>query len=171
MRTLVSLHRHPDPGVRHFAGTASYRTRFILPAMKAGGEMRLYLDLGRVEVIAEVRLNGTVLATLWKPPFRHDVTDAVGSGENLLEVLVTSLWPNRLIGDEQLPSEKAFRAAGGIEALPAWYRAGLPKPPGGRITFATWKHFAKNSPLLESGLLGPVVLRQALRHPIIGTGH
>ena len=168
---LQSLHRHADPGVRYFSGTASYSTRFTVPGDAPGTGRRLYLDLGRVEVIASVRVNGHDLGSLWKPPFLIDITDAVRAGENRLEVAVTNLWPNRLIGDEQLPEENAypvtaFSATGGIDRLPDWYREGKPKPPGGRVTFSTWKHYAKDSPLLESGLLGPVMLRSALRVPL-----
>jgi len=165
---LQSLHGHADPDVRHFSGTASYAARFSVPRAALGAGRRLWLDLGRVEVIAQVRVNGRSLGRLWKPPFLIDVTDAVRAGENRLEVAVTNLWPNRLIGDEHLPEENrypvtAFSATGGIDKLPDWYREGRPKPPGGRVTFSTWKHYSKDSPLLESGLLGPVVLRSALK--------
>jgi len=168
LSALRSLHRHPDFGVRHFSGTAGYSTSFNVPRDALGDGRRLWLDLGRVEVIASVRVNGHPLGALWKPPFLIDVTDAVRAGENRLEVAVTNLWPNRLIGDEQLPEENAypvtaFSATGGIDSLPHWYREGKPKPPGGRITFSTWKHYAKDSPLLESGLLGPVLLRSVLK--------
>lgn len=165
---LQSLHRHSDPGVRHFSGTASYSAGFTVSRDALGEGRRLWLDLGRVEVIASVRVNGRQLGGLWKPPFLIDVTDAVRAGENRVEIAVTNLWPNRLIGDERLPEENsypvtAFSASGGIDKLPDWYREGKPKPPGGRVTFSTWKHYAKESPLLESGLLGPVLLRSALK--------
>lgn len=161
--TLASLHRHPDFGVRHFSGTATYRKRFTVPASALGGDRRVFLDLGRVEVIARVIVNGKPVGALWKPPFRIDVTDAVRRGDNSVEVQVTNLWPNRLIGDEHLPPENdykvsAFGWTGGITELPEWYRQGLPKPPGERVTFTTWKHYSAESPLLESGLLGPVRL-------------
>jgi hypothetical protein len=168
---LGSLHRHEDAGVRYFSGTATYRTRFTVPAAAQGGTRRLYLDLGRVEVMARVVVNGEPLGSLWKPPYRIDVTDAVRAGDNLLEVRVTNLWPNRLIGDEQLPAEyaydvNAFGWDGGISALPEWYRTGAPKPPGQRVAFTTWKHYAADSPLLESGLVGPVRLLGARLIPI-----
>jgi hypothetical protein len=168
---LVSLHRHADFGVQHFSGTATWRTRFAVPASALGGDRRVWLDLGRVEVIARVAVNGKPLGALWKPPFRLDVTDAVRAGENLLEVQVTNLWPNRLIGDEHLPAENqytvsAFGWEGGIDRLPDWYREGRPKPAGGRIAFTTWKHYAADTPLLESGLLGPVVIRGARLVPL-----
>ncbi|MGN6818015.1 MAG: glycosyl hydrolase, partial [Sphingomonas sp.] len=168
---LTSLHRHADFGVRHFSGTATWRTRFAVPASALGGDRRLYLDLGRVEVIARVIVNGKPVGALWKPPFRLDVTDAVRAGENLLEVQVTNLWPNRLIGDEHFPTENdysvnAFGWDGGIAALPDWYREGRPQPKGQRVAFATWKHYSADSPLLESGLLGPVMLRSARLIPL-----
>jgi hypothetical protein len=168
---LASLHRHADFGVRHFSGTATWRTRFAVPASALGGNRRVWLDLGRVEVIARVAVNGTPLGALWKPPFRIDVTDAVRAGDNLLEVQVTNLWPNRLIGDEHLPAENqytvnAFGWEGGIDKLPDWYREGRSKPPGGRVAFTTWKHYAADTPLLESGLLGPVLIRGARLVPL-----
>jgi hypothetical protein len=159
---LISLHRHSDPGVRYFSGTASYRAVLDLPEPTLRGGDRFFLDLGRVEVIARVKVNGRTLGTVWKPPYRVDATDALRPGRNAVEVEVTNLWPNRLIGDEQLPAENdypvtAFGASGGIGEIPRWFIEGKPKP-GPRVTFATWKHYSKDSPLLESGLLGPVRL-------------
>jgi hypothetical protein len=173
---LVSLHKHSDAGVKYFSGTATYTEQFNVAANATANGKRLYLDLGRVEVLAEVRLNGKDLGILWKPPYRVDITDAVHSGNNLLEVRATNLWPNRLIGDEQLPPENEYAQAGedmglwlregAIKRMPDWYLQGKPKPPGGRITFTTWQHFTKESPLLESGLIGPVRLRTAVRRAV-----
>jgi hypothetical protein len=167
---LISLHKHSEDGVRYFSGTATYSNSFRAERPGAGGK-RLFLDLGQVEVFAEVHLNGRNLGVLWRPPYRVDITDAVRSGENKLEVLATNLWPNRLIGDEHLPAENEYDETrslfgGAIKKLPAWFMEGKPKPPGGRITFTTWKHFDKNSPLLESGLVGPVRLLTAILHPL-----
>ena len=76
------------------------------------------------------------------------------------------MWTNRLIGDEQLPPENdyALGTEHGIKQLPAWYATGAPKPPGGRVTFATWKFYSRDEPLFESGLLGPVRLLNPVRH-------
>jgi len=68
------------------------------------GNRRLYLDLGRVEIMADVKVNGQRFPRLWKPPYRLEVTAAARAGQNLIEVAVVNLWPNRLIGDEQLPA-------------------------------------------------------------------
>jgi hypothetical protein len=124
----------------------------------------VYLDLGRVEVLAEVRVNGKDLGILWKEPYRVDVTDAVHRGANTLEIRVTGLWPNRLIGDEHLPPENQYGTSGrGILRLPEWYVKGEPKPAGGRTTFSTWQFYTKDAPLLESGLLGPVRVLNPVR--------
>jgi hypothetical protein len=120
-------------------------------------EKRIMLDLGRVEVLAEVSLNGTPLGILWKEPYRIDITKALVAGTNRLEVLVTNLWPNRMIGDAYLPTENEYDVDGLITKLPRWYLDNEPKP-GERITFSTWNTFKKTDPLLESGLLGPVRL-------------
>jgi (4-O-methyl)-D-glucuronate---lignin esterase len=168
---LISLHKHAEKGVRYFSGTATYTKGFQVGKKPAAGGKRLYLDLGRVEVFAEVRLNGKNLGVVWRPPFRLDITEATRPGENNLEVMVTNLWPNRLIGDEHLPPENEYEETrslfgGAIKKLPDWYVEGKPKPLGGRITFATWKHFDKDSPLLESGLVRPVRLLSAVRHAL-----
>jgi hypothetical protein len=178
---LISLHKHTQDGVKHFSGTATYSKNFAVPANLLSGKVkenrRLFLDLGRVEIMAEVRVNGKELGILWKRPYLVDVTDVVKPGRNELEVKVTNLWPNRLIGDEYLPEENNYTPGGGasgfaslssgaIEQLPEWYKEGRPQPAGGRVVFTTWKHYSKGSPLLESGLIGPVLLREAELKPI-----
>jgi hypothetical protein len=176
---LISLRLHSDARVKYFSGTATYTKKFKVNARATTGGKRLFLDLGWVEVMAEVRVNAKDLGILWKTPYRVDITDAVHSGNNDLEIRVTSLWPNRLIGDEQLPPENEYGSVSGvavvsgtgnvnlaIRRLPDWYVQGKPKPPGGRVTFATWKHYTKDDPLLESGLLGPVRLRTAVRRAV-----
>ncbi|HWA28026.1 MAG TPA: glycosyl hydrolase [Lacunisphaera sp.] len=167
---LRSLHLHEDPVVKYFAGTAAYARRLDVPAEFVAPDRRVILDLGRVEVLADVWLNGKRVGEVWKEPYRLDVTDAVHAGANDLEVRVTTLWPNRLIGDEQLPVENDYGLRDeqgndphGITKLPDWYREGKPKPPGGRIGFTTWRFYDKDEPLLASGLLGPVRLLNPVR--------
>ena len=83
-----------------------------------------------------MRLNGQDLGVVWKPPFRVVVGNALKPGANTLEITVANLWPNRLIGDAALPKDE-------------------------RIAKTTWNPFAKDTALLESGLLGPVTLQVA----------
>ena len=124
-----------DPGVRYFSGTATYAAQFRLPERLDAAES-LYLDLGEVREIAEVRVNGRDLGILWKPPFRVALGAAARPGWNALEVAVTNLWPNRLIGDQRVA-------------------------PALRLTRTNIAKFKAESPLLPSGLLGPVTLRAA----------
>jgi len=153
--TLLSWPDHADAGVKYFSGIARYTIEFDVPADRLGEGRVARLDLGRVEVLAEVSLNGQSLGTWWKPPFAADVTPLLHAGRNRLEVAVTNLWVNRLVGDEQLPPDAEF-VGKMLKEWPAWYRDGQPRPETGRVAFATWKHFGKDSPLLPSGLLGPV---------------
>jgi len=99
------------------------------------------------------------LPVLWKAPFRVDVSGLVRPGVNTLSVRVTNLWPNRLIGDEQQPDEVTWNADGSIQSWPQWLTDDKPRPKSNRVAFTTWRFWHKNDPLLESGLLGPVVLR------------
>lgn len=167
---LISLHRHADPAIRHFSGLATYRRSFALPPEWLLPDRRVVLDLGRVEVTAAVRVNGQDVGIAWKEPYRLDVTPFVRPGENTVEIEVATLWANRLIGDEQLPAEADYGLRDeqgndphGITRLPDWYRDGKPKPPGGRVTFTTWKFYERDEPLVESGLLGPVRLLNPVR--------
>jgi hypothetical protein len=131
---LLDWSKHSDSGVRHFSGIATYRTTFAWAPSKPPAsnlKSQIYLEMGQVQVMARAKLNGKDLGVLWKPPFRVDITGAVVPGENMLEIRVANLWPNRLIGDQ-------------------------PLPPDQRVTRTTWNPFKKDAPLLESGLLGPV---------------
>jgi hypothetical protein len=155
---LISLHRHTDPGVRYFSGRATYRNRFSLAQDWLSENRRVILNLGRVEVLADISVNSKNLGTVWKEPYQLDITEAVVPGDNLLEITVTTLWPNRMIGDEQLPPEYEYASGNNrsIKTVPDWYVQGMPKPAGGRVTFTTWKFYEKDEPLIASGLLGPV---------------
>ncbi len=157
---LTSLHKHENPGVKYFSGTATYTKTVNVPASFLEKGKRVVLDLGRVEVIAEVQVNGRDAGLVWQEPYLLDITDAVRAGDNTLEINVTTLWPNRLIGDEHLPAENEYNPGPSdrsIKQTPEWFAKGLEKP-GERITFLTWHFFDKDDPLIESGLLGPVQL-------------
>ncbi|GIV16686.1 MAG: hypothetical protein KatS3mg022_2121 [Armatimonadota bacterium] len=152
---LMSWSEHEHPGIRYFSGTASYRTSVRIPASLLQSGQRVYLYLGRVEVVASVRINGKPAGISWKTPFQVDVTDLLRPGENLLEVQVANLWVNRMIGDEQLPEDSSRNPDGTLREWPAWLLEGRPSPMG-RYTFTTWRLWRKDSPLQPSGLLGPV---------------
>jgi len=166
LEKLASWTESPESGIKYFSGTATYVKQVDIPPKALEPGNVLMLDLGTVKEIAEVSLNGKDLGVLWKPPFRVDITGAAKPGVNRLEVRVTNLWPNRLIGDEQLPDDCEWLPGGALKAWPAWLVEGKPRPATGRITFTTWKHYTKDSPLLESGLLGPVTVRVGRRVPL-----
>ncbi len=154
---LQSLIKQDDFSVKHFAGTCTYRKKLIIEAELLSEGRKFLLDLGRVEVIARVLLNGKEVGLLWKEPFVTEITDFVQKGDNDLQVEVTNLWPNRLIGDEYLPVENEYSEDRFILKLPDWYLNNREKP-GERISFSVWHNIEKEDPLLESGLLGPVKL-------------
>jgi hypothetical protein len=156
---LISWTESTNNGVRYFSGTATYEKEIEISADRLSAGRELWLDLGAVKDFAEVSLNGHDYGVLWKPPFRVNVTAAAKAGANELRVKVTNLWPNRLIGDEQLPSDREWDGKQ-LAAWPQWLLDGKPSPTG-RLTFTTWHHWTKDSALLESGLLGPVMLRTA----------
>ncbi|MDR2119569.1 MAG: glycosyl hydrolase [Tannerella sp.] len=141
---------NPDPGIRYYSGTAVYRQTFDMPEHFADGA--ICLDLGKVNNIARVRLNDTDLGVVWTAPWRTDISRAVRPEDNRLEIEVVNLWPNRLIGDEQLPYDGPEHGR-----WPEWLLAGRPRT-SGRYAFSAYRHYTKDTPLLESGLTGPVTI-------------
>lgn len=152
-----------DFDTKYFSGTGTYTRIFDIPALRPGN--RLYLDLGDVRELCRIRINKKPVATLWKAPFRVDITDFVKAGSNALEVDVTNLWTNRLIGDEQFPDDMGWNGDH-LSAWPQWFVNHQPRPEPRRKTFTTWRHNFKDTPLLPSGLLGPVVLRSVKVIPL-----
>ena len=133
-------------GIRYYSGIAAYRKRFAWTP-PAGSATRLFIDLGTVHDLARVRLNGIDVGTAWCAPWRVEVSAALKSGENILEIEVANRWPNRLAGDREEPDAGVRTVKwdsgllGGKE-----YRTG-------RYTYTT---NARSDGPLPSGLLGPV---------------
>jgi hypothetical protein len=151
---LASWTTSSNDDIRYFSGTANYTKQFELPKKLLQSETSITLDLGSVYTIAEVTLNGENLGVLWKAPFTMNIDDFVQEGTNKLEVKITNLWPNRLIGDEQL-SLDFERNGKGIKQWPDWLINNTERPTE-RVTFADYQHWDKYSELQVSGLLGPV---------------
>jgi hypothetical protein len=128
---LASWSENADQGVKYFSGTATYSQTISAPSDWFKPGAHLWLDLGKVKNIAEVYVNGKLLGTLWKAPFDIDVEGALRPGQNTIEVKVTNLWVNRMIGDRQPDAQKQF-------------------------TFTSPTFYKADSPLLPSGLIGPV---------------
>ncbi len=156
---LESFHKNEDFNVRHFSGTATYTNYFTLSKrqLRKLRDKRLVLNLGRVENIAEVSVNGSEKQILWKAPYVMDITEMVHEGANKLEIDVTNLYPNRMIGDEYIAEKYDYDEYGRIRELPQWYLLSEENERE-RVLFLPWKFYTKNSPLLEAGLLGPVIV-------------
>jgi hypothetical protein len=122
-----------DPGIRYFSGTAVYRSMLKIPSSAIASHKQLWLHLGRVREIATVTVNGKPATTLWRQPFTARIDPLLHAGNNLIEIKVTNLWPNRLIGDLQPSTTTKF-------------------------THTNVHAYTKDSPLLPSGILGPVTL-------------
>lgn len=129
---LISFTEHTDPAIRYFSGAATYSKIIEIPAIPAGE--KISLDLGVVKNLAEVYVNGQKATTLWTPPFAADITRYLKPGKNKLEIKVINSWVNRLVGDAQ--------------------------PGAKKITYIAMPLFSPDSPLQESGLLGPVTLKK-----------
>jgi hypothetical protein len=155
---LISWSDSDDEAIKFFSGTAVYRKTIQAPKKFFAADQRIYLDLGQVDAIAEVFVNGQSFGVLWKTAKTVDITDALKpQGDNQLEIRVTNLWPNRLIGDAQLPVEKERLPSGALSAWPEWLYSGQPDP-SGRETFCMSNLWSKGDKLLPSGLMGPVRL-------------
>jgi hypothetical protein len=155
---LISWSDSPDEAIKYFSGTAVYRKSLKLPARFLTAGQRVELDLGQVDALAEVAVNGKELGILWTLEKKIDVTDYLDlKKENQLEIRVTNLWPNRLIGDASLPAEPERKPNGTLERWPQWLLDGKPDP-SGRQTFCMWNLWTKDDALVPSGLIGPVRL-------------
>lgn len=131
---LVSWTTRPEPGIKYYSGTATYEKTFARPGSKLRTPAaELWLDLGKVRELAEVKVNGKSCGITWCPPFRVDVTSAVKPGTNQLEIEVVNFWPNRIIGDASVPPDQC-------------------------LTRTNIRKLTASTPLMESGLFGPVRL-------------
>jgi len=130
---LYDWSKSEDDGIKYYSGIATYRKSFVRPESLTDG-FEIWLDLGKVHEIARVRLNGKDLGVVWCAPWRIDISDAIKSRNNDLEIEVANLWPNRLIGDAGKPESERF----------TWTVQGHP--------------YNAKSELLPCGLLGPVRL-------------
>ncbi|MGB2955836.1 MAG: glycosyl hydrolase, partial [Anaerolineales bacterium] len=130
---LIDWTNSEEPGIRYFSGTAAYSIQFEMPVATSGD---FWLDLGKVCEVGEVSIDGQDLGTAWTFPFRVKVpAKLLGKGSHLLEVKVTNVWNNRLVGDQFLPEGEGITR-----------------------TNLQGQH-TKDSPLVPSGLIGPVTLQ------------
>lgn len=149
---------HAESGIRYYSGTVVYRKSFDLTSPPLEESL---LDLGKVQHLARVRLNDSDLGVVWCAPWQVRVpAGLLKSTGNRLEIAVTNLWANRLIGDEQLVADcewlPGYMGGQYLKRFPEWFVKGTKRPSAGRYAFTTWNYFTKDSKLTSSGLLGPV---------------
>lgn len=155
---LMSLSDHANKDIQAFSGTAVYQKTLTATPQMLAADKRVVLDLGRVEVMARVIVNGHDFGVLCMNPYRVDITEVLRAGDNLIEIQVTNQWVNRLIGDESYPDDCSWNGPS-LTQWPQWLLEGRERPSRQRQTFTTWKHWTADDPLLPSGLIGPAYLR------------
>ena len=154
--------KQPDTGIKYFSGTAIYRKTFDVSLANISKNTEVYLDLGVVKHIARVKLNNKDLGVIWTAPWQVRIPEGLLKTQaNKLVIEVTNVWANRLIGDEQQPEDCKWipgYISGGysLKEFPDWFLKKQARPSTGRYCFTTWKYFTKDSPLISSGLIGPV---------------
>ena len=127
---LTDWIQHADNRIKYFSGTATYTNTFKVSKLPTAP---VYIDLGKVMVMAKVKINGSYVGGVWTAPYRLNISSALRKGKNTVEVEVVNCWRNRLIGEKLLPEADRF-------------------------TFQTATYLNKDSELQPSGLLGPVVV-------------
>ena len=126
---LKSWTEWSDPAIRFFSGTATYQATVVSPDIRPGD--RVWVRFSDVREIAQVTINGKEAGTVWAKPLLVRIDKFLRPGENSLRIAVTNLWPNRIIGDLQPGAQK-------------------------HITSTNIEKYTADSPLIPSGLIGPL---------------
>jgi len=159
---LIDFSHHGMSTIKYFSGTATYSKWIEFNQDKTGERNHVELDLGTMNDIAEVLINGESVGVLWYPPYKTDITDRLKPGRNILEIAVTTNWANRMIGDEKEPADFEWGKdrgpdfGRGLLAYPDWFVRGEPRPSNKRLTFTNWFYYRSDSKLQPAGLVGPV---------------
>ena len=162
-KTLTDWTSNENKGIKYYSGTAVYKTNFKLNDIGFGNEDLITLQLGKVNHIAKVKLNGDEIGVVWTAPWQIKIPVSKIKPNNELTIEVTNVWANRLIGDEQEPDDvewipgQYFTYTGKyMKEFPDWFLNNTQRPSKNRYCFTTWNYFDKDAPLIPSGLLGPV---------------
>jgi hypothetical protein len=159
--TLQDFSLSTDDRVKYFTGTATYSKEIILTDKQLQAS-DIVLQLGEMNDIAQLTVNGVDAGVLWYPPYKTDISKYLKPGKNIIAVAVTNNWANRMIGDEQYPADFEWGTDRGVErghamkSYPEWFLKGQPRPESHRKTFCVWYYYRKDSKLQKAGLDGPV---------------
>lgn len=132
-KSLISWDKHPDSSVKGYAGTATYASSFLFRGKTGDG--KLVLDIGALAGMAKVWLNGKEVGSAWTAPWQLDISTAIRTGENKIEIEVANTWVNHLISDSKLETNDKMKWTG-------------------------VNHFTSKDRLEKSGLIGPVSVQQ-----------
>lgn len=153
---LVDWTSRPEKGIKYYSGIANYSKAFNVPNLKTKAKnKKVYLNLGKVNVMVRIKLNGHDLGVIWTAPWKVDITQFLKPEGNKLVIRVANLWPNRLIGDQYLPDDGVSN-----HKWSEWLIKGE-KRTSGRYTFTTYNPYKKEDRLFPSGLLGPITIWQS----------
>ena len=130
-----------ESGIKYYSGTATYAKSFTLSNDDIKSK-KLILDLGNVQEMASIKINGRQMAVKWSAPFRFDISGFARAGNNKIEIEIVNMWSNRLIGDGKLPVEKRFT----------------------KTNINKFEAPDADKYLRESGLIGPVKIRMVYQH-------
>jgi hypothetical protein len=130
--SLICWNRHSDFNISHYSGAATYYKNIQIPEGVLTNNHKLLLDMDKVYDMAVVKINNNDSVTLWEKPYCIDITNWVKAGENKLEITVINSWANRIIGDLNLPESEH------------------------KTSIKNFPVYKKDTPLVESGLAGPV---------------
>lgn len=161
-----SWHQNADNRIKYYSGSAFYTNSFELQSIDIFENNRFQLKLTDLFDIAEVAVNGHNAGIIWKKPYQIDLTQYLQSGINNITIKVANKWINRLIGDEQSPSDLLFEVStnkftdGRITQFPLWLTLNKMPDDRQRQTFVTWRHYFSDSPLVPSGLIGTVAIEK-----------
>jgi hypothetical protein len=149
--------KHKMRGIKYYSGIATYTREFDATDINRK-RSKLFLDLGTVNDIARVKLNGKDLGVVWCAPWRVDISGQMVEGKNKIEIEVANRWINRLLGDRQEPDAnvRTVQFENGL--------MGGKEYTTGRYSFTTkaaMESFNFTEPL-PSGLLGPVTIKEAV---------
>ncbi len=158
---LIDWKTHDNEKIKYFSGQAEYKTSFNLDdTFNLSENERYFLDLGEVNYIARVYLNGKEAGIVWTAPWRIEVTSYLKAGPNNIKIDVANLWPNRMIGDENHPLDANYsKKRNLLNEWPEWIENDEQRPTQ-RKTLPFYRAYSKEDKLLPSGLLGPVVIKK-----------